>query len=64
MHPTVRRFALFGATMCLGFAAFLVVCIVIAEYEDRSYPSTLPLAAVALAIVGLRYLLWARERWK
>ena len=64
MHPTARRVTLFGAILCLGFAAFLAVCVAIAEYEDRPYPSALPLAAVALAIIGLRYLLQARERWR
>ena len=64
MHPTARRFALFGSILCFAVAGFLGICVVIAEYEGRRYPSALPLAAVVLAVVGFRYLFWARERWK
>ncbi len=64
MHPTARRVTLFGAILCLAFAAFLAVCVAIAEYEGRPYPSGLPLSAVVLAVIGLWYLLRARERWR
>jgi lysozyme family protein len=50
------------AVLWLALAGILAGVMLVAEVKGRQFPSMLPLAAAIVAIVGLRFLWWARRK--
>jgi hypothetical protein len=50
-----------AAAFWFGIAAFLAGVMLLADIKGRPFPTVLPIAAAIVAIVGLRFLLWARH---